>query len=610
MKQTITILCVSLFQSMFCLAQSTDFDCTEDTPIATKYIVGSKHYSQDIGKGITLLTSYADNGCVDAQLKLGELYHKQQYLPLDAPKAIHYTQLAYEQGNQKAAQLLYKLCKKYGDCTITASEKVALYIATLSHLPCEKKTRKAYEFVRGTQLVAADVDLGVATLNTYAQGGCQEAQYILGNIYKKGFKENIAIDYAKAYTYFTMAAAQGNTRALAHLGQLHERGQGCELNYTKAFEYFEQCYQLGDPMGAYCIGYDYMKGMGSITQNYDLAIEWFQKGIDYPMAKHWLGALNYVGFGTPMNRDAGIEFLVNNENILNSPTLLAHLEAHKNDTQTILGESSSATIIEQTEEINHVLTADSETTEENDDSTTTITVQNLTGNWKGKLVDLDWSGKIITRDFPVTLHMEEDKDTGGVAYTATIGDNSSAGTGILLDNNLYFDNLNITVPKLFRENEVVDLELSLLNANLELKKLNHLEYLTAFVDSNIRNWNEPGRPKLLVLTNTAVTTDNGMEISDELINALLDSQDNSFITLYPNPFETDLLIQYEVEQESFITVEMYSLDAVFYKKFVDNEKQAAGKKVYYQDGTNLAHGVYVVKVTTNNTAYTKLIIKE
>jgi len=215
------------------------------------------------------------------------------------------------------------------------------------------------------------------------------------------------------------------------------------------------------------------------------------------------------------------------------------------------------------------------------------------------------------RSFPASFLFNKDSDTNGVAYKATINGKTSSDIGILLDNNLYFNNFEISFPVLYKdyenENEHQHLFLS---ADLELKKINHTRYLTAYIESKNNSINEPASPKLLILTNASIKTDNGVEISESLINALLEEQGSNFISLYPNPFKTDLLIQYNLEEDATTSVELHSLDGITSKTIVSNEKQTQGKKLYHFDGTALKNGVYIIRVTVNNKVFTKIILKQ
>ncbi|MDO5969243.1 T9SS type A sorting domain-containing protein [Flavivirga aquimarina] len=598
MKNKLMMLFVFTTSIFSAFTQSGDFDCVEDTAFQTKFIVGSSYYIQNIPRGIKFLTRFAESGCLDAQLKLSEIYSNSEdkYGVFDTQKACYFAKKAADAGSEKARKLLLELYKKENGCDLEDDEIVA-------YMTCDEKTDKVYTLLKGNTIVVADEIKAIERLTKFADEGCVEAQYIVGKYAKKGFRDKIEIDYNKAYQYLTMAVNQGHPRAHAHLGQLYERGYGCDLNYNKALELFENGYHLGDDMSAYCIGYDYLRGMGNVEQNYDKAITWFEKS-NYQMAKHWLAILNYFGFGMPINKDQAIELLVNNEGIYNSPRLLEHLELHKNDPETILGDFKEFDIDQETEQVNEVLTTEYE------DFNVEISIDNITSNWQGKLVELDFASEYIVREFPIAVNLEKNSNADAVNYTTTINNNSYSGEGILQDESLYFDDFTISIPKLYKDNLVDSLSLKVLSADLELKKLNHIEYLTAFVESKELNWNEKGTPLLLVLTNTEVVTDNGEVISQEIINELLNTQSNNFIKLFPNPFQSDLLIQYDLAIEGYTTVEIYSLHGGFYKKVVDNHLQPAGEKLYFFDGDNLENGYYVVKVTVNGLVHTKVIIKE
>lgn len=586
--------------------------CEEKSERAFKFIKGTQSVHIDKPVGINLSVEYATEGCVDSQLKLAKVYYEGKYnITKDADKAFYFAKMAADQQNVEGIKLTSKLCSENVGCTLNDEEKANLYESKLSILPCEDKSKEALKYIKGSSYIAVDTEKGLALLQQYADQDCSQALYELGKLYKKGYKDRVLIDYEKAFGFLERAVALEHPRAHAHLGQLYERGNACKLDYGKASELYKKCYALGDDMGAYCIGYNYMKGLGSIEQDYSQAIEWYGKS-EYPMAKHWLAVLNYFGFGMPVNKDKAIELLVSNEGILNSPRLLEHLRQNIDDKGTILSDFKGIDIVQETEKVNEVLTAESENTQEASivDKAEALSIDTLSGKWKGKLIELDWSGDQIVRSFPINIELGKDTDTGGVSYTANVADKTNMGAGIFLDESLYFQDFKFSIPRLYRDRLDPDVHLDILSADLELKTLNHIPFLTAYVDSRILNWNEPGTPMLLVLSKTSVTTENGVEISDELINELFSKQDDSFITLFPNPFENDLLIQYELSEETNATVELYGIDGNFYNKVVDNEFQPTGKKLYYFDGTELPVGLYVVRITTNSIVYTKLIAKQ
>lgn len=472
---------------------------------------------------------------------------------------------------------------------------------------CAEQTYVGRMFLTGNDVIVQDIPKGLEILTQLADTGCAEAQLRLGLVYKKD--KFTAIDENKAFAYIQKAADQGLPRAKAELGQLHQLGMGTALNYSKALALYEEAYNLGDGMGAYSIGYNYFKGLGSVEQSYTQAIGWFTKS-DYPMAKHWLAICNYFGYGVPVNKDAAYELLAANTGIVNSPTLLAHLEDSKEEAHGVLADYQGMDVAKETAQINELFEAEPSTIALAED-TATLTAESLTGNWSGKLVELDWSGERILRDFSASFEFSADEDTSGVSYNASINENKAANVAVLLDESLYFQNFDISLPRLYKDNpKVNELSYSVLNADFQVKVIDHIRFLVGYVDTKVNNWGEPGPPMLLVLANDKVLTENGIEISKEVLEALLEAQGDNFITLYPNPFQDDLLIQFELVEDSLTTVEIYSLDGMFSQVIANEAKQQAGKQLFQYSGGNLPAGLYVVRVTAEGVVHTKLIIKE
>jgi len=487
---------------------------------------------------------------------------------------------------------------------------------------CEIELQKSLQFIYGSKLVAQNVPRGMNKLRKLASEGCVEAKYRMGYIFYRSEydyklsnnpqKKNIQAQFTppeKAFKFFNRAHNLGHVRAKVFLGKSFQKGLGCKLNYNKAMSLYKEAYEAGDEIAPFLIGYNHFKGLGSVEQNYSKAIKWFKK-TDFAMAKHYLAICYYFGYGAPVDKDKAIELLLSSEGNLNSPTLLKHLQdSFDNNTQGVLSDFKGENIVTETKKINTVLTSN-----DNDLSVTTLEIlssNDLEGEWTGKLVDLDYSGERILRSFPAKITMAKDSDTEGITYSAEIHKSTQSGLGVLLDESLYFENFKITLPRLYKDHpKVANWDYSLLSAELSLKTINHITYLTAYIETKNLSNNEPGTPKLLILTNSKITTENGVELTEELIQALLDAQGDNFITLYPNPFKSDLLIQYELAEDATTTVEVYNLSGTFFHTVAKNKVQTKGKKLFHFEGSQLNQGLYVVKVTVNNTAYTKLIIKE
>ncbi|WP_010179008.1 T9SS type A sorting domain-containing protein [Aquimarina agarilytica] len=472
---------------------------------------------------------------------------------------------------------------------------------------CYLQVNRVKELLVGSDTVIKNEAAAISLLQQCVVQNDAQAQYILGLLHKKGI--GMPVNEHEAFKYIELAAKQDYPEAVCELGVLYKDGIGCTLNFDTAIAYFSKAEALGYSKGSYSIGYLYFKGLGSIEQDYAKAIEWFAKS-DYPMAQHWLGICNYFGYGMPVNKQKAMELLLTNEHTTNSAVLAEHLETNADLLDLGIQKENTLKATEfSTSKINEVV---STTAEQGAEEAIEISKATLTGEWKGKLIELDWAGKRMNRSFPITLNLTKNKQTQDLDYSVAVNNTTSTSYGIFLDDNFYFDDFSMALPRLYQDDAVkYTLDYNVLSINtIEIKEINNIRYLVANVDTQVTDWNEPGPPMLVVLGNTKALTDNGQEIDQDVIEALAQLQDVSFITLYPNPFKNDLLIQYDLAQDSVTSVELYSFAGEFTKTIVANQTQTAGNHLYHVNGSAYPKGLYVVRVTANNSIHTKLIIKE
>ncbi len=69
-----------------------------------------------------------------------------------------------------------------------------------------------------------------------AEQGNAEAQFNLGNMYRKGL--GVPQDYAEAVNWFRKAAEQGHAKAQLFLGNMYFFGQGVSKDYVQAYMWF------------------------------------------------------------------------------------------------------------------------------------------------------------------------------------------------------------------------------------------------------------------------------------------------------------------------------------------------------------------------------------
>jgi hypothetical protein len=103
---------------------------------------------------------------------------------------------------------------------------------------------------RGGEYTLGDLASGTLSLQRWmipAENGDAQAQYYVARIHATGM-DNVAIDYAKAASWYEKAADQGMNEAKQELGYLYELGLGVEKNELKALNLQRDASGLGEDL--------------------------------------------------------------------------------------------------------------------------------------------------------------------------------------------------------------------------------------------------------------------------------------------------------------------------------------------------------------------------
>ena len=81
---------------------------------------------------------------------------------------------------------------------------------------------------------------------------------------------------------------------------------------------------------------------------------------------------------------------------------------------------------------------------------------------------------------------------------------------------------------------------------------------------------------------------------------------------YPNPFNGNLKIQYEIAEASFVNIKVFSLDGSLVNEF-DMGKLISGKHSliwdgFSKDGRSLPTGIYIISLNTSNSITNKKVL--
>jgi TPR repeat protein len=120
----------------------------------------------------------------------------------------------------------------------------------------------AIEYITG-ELVDANIAEAMRYLELGDKGNHGGCQYVLGYLYRNGFKKapdgvvslsSESADVEKAVYYFNIAANNGSTEALNNLGEMYMGGTEISEDFEKSFINFEKSCKLNSGYGCYMCG--------------------------------------------------------------------------------------------------------------------------------------------------------------------------------------------------------------------------------------------------------------------------------------------------------------------------------------------------------------------
>jgi hypothetical protein len=85
----------------------------------------------------------------------------------------------------------------------------------------------------------------------------------------------------------------------------------------------------------------------------------------------------------------------------------------------------------------------------------------------------------------------------------------------------------------------------------------------------------------------------------------------SAFNVFPNPYEDKLTVNYNLNRNSRVTIELYDVNGKLYKTVLNSENQERGSKSMTFEGSDTGNnpGIFYVRVTVDQKAYTRKVIK-
>lgn len=207
-------------------------------------------------QGVEQLRRSAEEGNIEAQLKLGNEYRSGWNVPKDYREAVRWYQKAAEQSS-KYAQVKLGMMYYFGQevprnprkaikwLRMAAEQKAYLYFrgAVFSDAFIEDMLASLYESGEGVQ----DYRKAVKWYRKASARGYAPAQRSLGDMYYRG--KGVPQHYREALRWFRLAAEQGDVPAQMLLGEMYARGRGVPQDYAQAYVWLNLAAIEGDSAG-------------------------------------------------------------------------------------------------------------------------------------------------------------------------------------------------------------------------------------------------------------------------------------------------------------------------------------------------------------------------
>ncbi len=407
-------------------------------------------------------------------------------------------------------------------------------------------------------------------------------------------KENLTVqEKSIIYNLVKPCADQGDINAICHLGILYKDGIGVTQDFDKAFDYFTQSADAGHEKAKFALGYFYLKGLGSVLQDYDKAVEYFEDSTDL-MARHWFSFCQYFGYGLEGDKNEAVNLLYKNL-ILNSSTLAEQFAAEL--------EPTTGTPISQYNDVPNTLRPISDYNQ----LQATISNSQLlppaeSGTYAGHFMEYDWSGEQVIRYIPFEIEADVLDDFGNINILLTVAGNVVQGNGRWENGVLYFDNLQFDLPRQYTDNpEHLSLKYTLRKITFQPIPFNGINYLAGTLDATIETWKEPSNPMLILINQTSKAED------DTIISEL--QKQNETIKLYPNPFQTEFTIGYNLAKDALVGITITNMTFSLSQEVLSANQQK-GFQTLNIPASFLPSGSYIVWLWVDGKLDSRTIIKQ
>lgn len=243
----------------------------------------------ELPEDITALKEKAEAGDAEAQVELGNKYHKGLGVEQNYNLAVEWCRRAAEQGNprgQNAMGVMYQ----NGDGVEQNHREAIIWFRKAAEHGYDKAQYKLGLMYKSGHTVEQSYGDAIAWYRKAAEQEYAPAQAELGWMYNNGF--GVDKNYNKALAWYRKAAEQGNARAQNNLGVMYQRGEGVKSSNSEAVAWYQKAAEQKHARAQFNLGLMYINGKG-VASDYIRAKELFRNAALQPDHDIRFNALGY-----------------------------------------------------------------------------------------------------------------------------------------------------------------------------------------------------------------------------------------------------------------------------------------------------------------------------
>lgn len=365
-----------------------------------------------------------------------------------------------------------------------------------------------------------------------------------------------------------------------HLAKQYKDGDGVTMDYAKAFYYFSQAAALGDAQSEYAVGYMKYKGLGT-AQDYALAANLFRQGAyaGRDNSEYFLGLCYRNGYGVMQNEDSAQYWLKKSAALGYKQAIL--------ELQSKAPENSNAQAAQLIQKIHNAAIPEQVAPNQ------FIAIQPqkpdssiIAGDYEGYVIQYDWSGKypVSAKKLQLFLEASLNPSKGGTLVGKWLEENADSVTvrASLQKDSLVFDSTKYRRKDHYSQTRGIEYDFQ--NAALNLVRKGDSVYLAGNIYMFSPDRKEPSKPLLVALARTTSSNPTDSSLINKQHNTATDSSNTTaakLLSVYPNPFTSYINVEFRVNEATEVGIELYNM---------------AGRKVYTKPPQQLARGIYKIRI--------------